>query len=137
MSSIKGCLPSKVVFHWRSTSIKLRYVGVSREYLIDIYILIIRSDAEYCSVSFPSYLTQEQSNKQEGIQRTCLKSALEIFGLETLENRRNQTCLDFCHSTSPQLKSWVWHENDLTPPTHHHHHKNSMSSISQLFLTRF
>ena len=31
---------------------KLRYVGVSRDDLLDIYILIIRSVAEYCSVSF-------------------------------------------------------------------------------------
>ena len=45
-----------------------------------------------------------------------------------------------CHnpnSTSTQLKSCVWHENDfrLQPPTTTH--TNSMSAISQLLLTRF
>ena len=85
---------------------KLRYVGVSRDDLIDIYVLFIRSVAEYCSVSFHSSLTQEQSNKLEGIQRTCLKvilgedyldyqTALEICSLETLETRRKNRCLDF------------------------------------------
>ena len=85
---------------------KLKYVGVSRKDLIDIYVLFIRSVAEYCSVSFHSSLTLEQRNKLEGIQRTCLKvilgdeysdyrTALEICGLDTLENRRKQRCLDF------------------------------------------
>ena len=44
----------------------------------------------------------------------------------------------YCHnpnSTSTQLKSWVRHENDFSPPTTTH--TNSMSSLSQLFLTRF
>ena len=50
---------------------KLKYVGISKEDLVDIYVLFIRSVAEYCSVSFHSSLTQEQSRKLEGIQRTC------------------------------------------------------------------
>ena len=85
---------------------KLRYVGVSRDDLIDIYVLFIRSVAEYCFVSFHPSLTKEQSNKLEGIQRTCLKvilgedyldyqTALEICSLETLEARRKKRCLDF------------------------------------------
>ena len=40
---------------------KLKYVGVSRSDLIEIYCLFIRSRAEYASVSFHSSLTQEQS----------------------------------------------------------------------------
>ena len=48
---------------------KLMYVGVRIEDLIDIYILYIRSLAEYCSVAFHSSLTVEQSNK---IERTRL-----------------------------------------------------------------
>ena len=62
--------------------------------------------AEYCSVLFHSSLTQEQNRKLEGIQRTCLKvilgeeysdyqTALEICGLESLEQRREKRCLDF------------------------------------------
>ena len=85
---------------------KLRYVGVGRDDLINIYILFIRSVAEYCSVIFHSSLTQQQSLKLEGIQKTCLKvilgeeycdyeTALEICGLESLEKRRKKRCLDF------------------------------------------
>ena len=85
---------------------KLKYVGISREDLVDIYILFIRSVAEYCSVSFHSSLTDEQSRKLEGIQRTSLKvilgdeyesyhTALDILGLESLEIRRQKRCLDF------------------------------------------
>ena len=46
-----------------------------------------------------------------------------------------------CHnpnSTSTQLKSWVWHENDFNPPLPPPiTHTNSMSAISQLLLTWF
>ena len=85
---------------------KLKYVGVRIEDLLDIYILFIRSVTEYCATSFHSSLTQEQSNKLESIQRTCLKvilgdmyvsyqSALEMCGLQTLYDRRQKRCLDF------------------------------------------
>ena len=74
---------------------KLKYVGVSVEDLLDIYILFIRSVTEYCSVSFHSSLNQEQSKKLEIIQKTVLKVilgdmyigytvALEMCSLETL-----------------------------------------------------
>ena len=73
---------------------KLKYVGICQEDLVNIYVLFIRSVAEYCSVSFHSSLTQEQSRKLEGIQRTCLKvilgdeyesyqTALKTLGLES------------------------------------------------------
>ena len=85
---------------------RLKYVGVKIEDLIDIYILFIRSVTEYCSVVFHSRLTQEQSDKLERIQKTCLKviltdmyidynSALEMTGLDTLQSRRLKRCLDF------------------------------------------
>ena len=85
---------------------KLKYVGTSQKDLVDIYVLFIRSVAEYCSVSFHSSLTQEQSRKLEGIQRTCVKvilgedyvsyeTALQRLGLESLEERRIKRCLDF------------------------------------------
>ena len=74
---------------------KLKYIGAKTEDLIDIYVLYIRSLAEYCSVAFHSSLTVEQSNKLERMQRTCLKvilgnlyidytAVLEITGLVTL-----------------------------------------------------
>ena len=85
---------------------KLKYVGVKTEDLIDVYVLYIRSLTEYCSVAFHPSLTNEQSNKLERIQKTCLKvilgemyigyeAALEMTGLETLSDRRTKRCLDF------------------------------------------
>ena len=85
---------------------KLKYAGVSIEDLLDVYILFIRSIAEYCSVAFHSSLTIEQTNKIEQIQKICLKvilgemyvsysSALEMTNLTTLAERREKQCLDF------------------------------------------
>ena len=85
---------------------KLKYAGVSRDDLLDIYVLFIRSIIEYCSVVFHSSLTKEQSNKLERIQKTCLKvilandyvdyeTALRVCGLETLNKRRESKCLSF------------------------------------------
>ena len=85
---------------------KLKYVGVSRKDLIEIYCLFIRSRAEYASVSFHSSLTQEQSKKIENIQKTSLKiilqadytgyeSACSLTGLLTLFQRRENQSLTF------------------------------------------
>ena len=85
---------------------KLKYVGVSTEDLLDIYILFIRSVTEYCAVVFHSSLTIQQTEKIERIQKTSLKvilgdmyvsysAALEMCGLESLSTRRQQRCLDF------------------------------------------
>ena len=85
---------------------KLRYVGVSTEDLIEIYILFIRSVTEYCAVAFHSSLTVAQATDIERIQRTSLKvilgdtyvdypAALEMSGLQTLYERRERRCLDF------------------------------------------
>ena len=95
---------------------KLRYVGVSREDLLNISVLYIRSVTEYCSVAFHSRLTQEQSNKLERIQKTCLKvilredyisydSALEMCGLQTLYSRRENRCLDFALKCSKHQRN--------------------------------
>ena len=76
------------------------------EDLIQVYVLYIRSLTEYCSVVYHSRLTEEQSNKLERIQKTCLKvilnemyvdyqSALEMTGLDSLKNRRLKRILDF------------------------------------------
>ena len=85
---------------------KLKYVGVSTEDLIEIYILFIRIIAEYCSVVFHSSLTMGQANDLERIQKTSLKvilgdnyinysAALEMCGLDSLFQRREKRCLDF------------------------------------------
>ena len=85
---------------------KLKYVGLSTEELLNLYILFIRSITEYCSVVFHSSLTQELTYKIERIQKTCLKvilsdnyvsyqAALEMCGLDSLSERRDKRCLDF------------------------------------------
>ena len=85
---------------------KLKYVGVRTEDLIEIYILFVRSISEYCSVAFHSSLTQKQSNIIERIQKTALKvilsenyvsyeAALEMCGLTSLYQRREERCLTF------------------------------------------
>ena len=98
---------------------KLRYVGVRIEDLVEICVLYIRSLTEYCSTVFHSSLTVEQSQDLERIQKTCLKvilgdnyvsyaAALEMTGLETLHERREQRCRKFAlkcikHPTNHRL----------------------------------
>ena len=73
----KNCKEIAIKAYSRMSMItKLRYVGVCTEDLIDIYKLYIRSVMEYCSVNFHSRLTQEQTDKLERIQKTCLKVIL-------------------------------------------------------------
>ena len=90
---------------------KLKYVGVSTEDLIDIFILFIRSITEYCAVAFHSSLTVAQATDIERIQKTSLKvilgdnyvsypAALEMCGLDTLHDRREKRCLDFAIKSS-------------------------------------
>ena len=85
---------------------KLKYVGVGQDDLIDIYVKFIRSVTEYCSVSFHASLTQEQSNKLEKIQKTCLKvilgehytdytSALIKCGLQSFQNAGKEDAWTF------------------------------------------
>ena len=79
---------------------KLKYAGVSKEDLIDIYVLFIRSVTEYCAVVFHSRLNIEESNKLEQIQKTCLgvilgdlyipyTAAQEMCGLKPLSEQRH------------------------------------------------
>jgi hypothetical protein len=79
---------------------------VDTEELVHIYILYIRSLLEYCSVVWHSTLTGEQCHNIERVQKLCLKiilgteydnydQALQCCGLERLEVRREQKCLNF------------------------------------------
>ena len=85
---------------------KLKYVGVSREDLLDVYTLFVRSLVEYCSVVWHPGLTGELSSMLERIQKTCLKvilgedytdykTALESTNLHSLYQRREDRCLKF------------------------------------------
>ena len=96
----------KKAFSRVSLLTKLKYVGVKIEDLIEIYILHIRSITEYCSVVFHSRLTVEDRDSLERIQKCCLRiilgdnyvsytAALEMTGLKTLHQRREDRCLNF------------------------------------------
>ena len=85
---------------------KLKYVGVPVQDLIDIYILFIRCVLEYCSVVWRSTLTAKQCQDIERVQKLSLKiilgsnyvsyeNALRLCGLESLEARREEKCLQF------------------------------------------
>ena len=98
---------------------KLRYAGVSKEDLIMIFKLFIRSCLEYNSVSFHSSLSSQQEAALERCQSVCLRvilqdnyisyeAALEMAGIETLKTRREARCLDFSlkclkHNTNKRL----------------------------------
>ena len=56
---------------------KLKYSGVCKEDLVEIYCLFIRSRAEYCSMAFALSLTVEQKNKLTNIEKTCLRLILQ------------------------------------------------------------
>ena len=85
---------------------KLKYVGVCRQDLLEVYVLFIRSLTEYCSVVWHSSLTEELTNSLERVQKTCLKvilgdqylgyqSALKMCNLKSLHDRREDRCLNF------------------------------------------
>ena len=85
---------------------KLKYEGVPREDLIQIYILYIRSLLLYCSTFWHSTLTTDQSNNLERVQKLCHKiilgdcydgydNVLQACGLESLSKRRESRCLKF------------------------------------------
>ena len=98
---------------------KLIQVVVWTEDQVEIYLFHIRSLTEYFSTVFHSSLTVEQSQDLERIQKTCLKvilgdnyvsyaAALEMTGLETLHERREQRCRKFAlkcikHPTNHRL----------------------------------
>ena len=97
---------TKKAFARMSILTKLKYVGVPSEDLVDIYVLMIRSLTEYCSVVWHSRLTVEQTNKLERIQKICLKvilgdsytrysEALDMCSLVSLHQRREDRCLSF------------------------------------------
>ena len=92
---------------------KLKFAGLSRKKLIDIYCLFVRSSAEYCSVVWHSNLTQAQSKAIERLQICGLKiilgkdcprkedghmdyaAALNLCQLDSLFLRRNNRMISF------------------------------------------
>jgi hypothetical protein len=98
--------PQKKAYSRVSMLTKLKYVGVSRDDLMDRYILYIRSVLEYCAVVWHSSLTVELANSLERVQKTCLRVilgedydhyeyALEMCNLKTLFEEREERCLSY------------------------------------------
>ena len=86
---------------------KLKYIGVKRKDLLDIYKLFIRSCLEYATVVFHSSLTQNQSDMLEAVQKLCLKiilssdyedyeSSLQKMSILSLNETRNLKFDKFC-----------------------------------------
>ena len=84
---------------------KLKYAGVSKDDLILLYKLHVRSCLEYVVVAWHSSLSSRQEAAIERCQAVCLRiilqdsyvsypAALEMAGLETLANRRASRCLN-------------------------------------------
>ena len=85
---------------------KLKYAGEQVEDLLELYQLFIRGCTEHCAVAFHSSLTQNEIKSLERLQSTCLRiilqenyvsysSALEMTGLQTLYDRREERCLNY------------------------------------------
>ena len=85
---------------------KLKYSGVNRKDLIDIYKKFIRTALEYCSVAIHGSLSENQSNALEHCQAVSLRivlqsdydsyeSALLLTGIQKLSLRRLARCKDF------------------------------------------
>ena len=80
------------------------------EELITLYSALFRSVLEYSSAIFGPMLTKYQSNEIERFQKRCLKcmfgydksyrELLEISGLPTLEERRNNAIVKFARKTA-------------------------------------
>ena len=85
---------------------KLYDFNLPIEEMINIYILFIRCMVEYCCVVWHSSITEEERTSIERVQKTALKiilkecyedysSALQLTGLESLNERRTQLSLKF------------------------------------------
>ena len=110
---------------------KLKYVGTSKDDLLTVYKLFIRSCLEYCSVVFHSSLTMEQTNMLERCQKVCLKliftseytdyqSALVLANIPSLFDRREKRVLDFSTRAlkHPRHKQLFPVSNKFTENTH-------------------
>lgn len=82
----------------------LKRAGVKLQDLIKCYCTFIRPLLEYATPVWHPGLTREQSEDLEQIQRQCLRTllpdvsyreALTITGLQRLEERREQLCMNF------------------------------------------
>jgi hypothetical protein len=96
---------------------KLASFGTPIEDLKDVYILFVRSMLEQSAVVWHSSLTRDNKEDLERVQRSAMrvifqeryvsyKQSLTILGLETLESRRENLCLNFAKkcTKNPKLR---------------------------------
>ena len=90
---------------------KVASFGTNHEELTNIYILFVRSLLEQSATVWHSSLTEDNKNDLERVQKTALKvilgekyktyqQALNLLGLETLNDRRKNLCLTFAIKSS-------------------------------------
>ena len=102
---------------------KVASFGTPSEDLVNIYVLFIRSLLEQSAVVWHSSLTQENKEDLERIQKSALKvilgekyvgykKSLKKLDLETLNDRREQLCLNFAKSCMKNPKF-----SDMFPKT--------------------
>ena len=92
--------------------------GVGRERLRDIYCAMTRSVLEYSSNVYHSQMNNRQNNELERIQKRCLrliygydkdyKELLELSGLKTLKQRREEAFSKFANKTAKNPKYGHW-----------------------------
>ena len=110
--------------------IRLKKHGASNEDLTDVYIKQVRSILEYSVPVWNSALTNEEKDDIERVQKCFLhitlgaeygtyETALLSTGLENLEIRRTQLCLNFAKKAAkhPTHKQWFEPSNQVGPNT--------------------
>ena len=94
---------------------RLKQYGANDEELLDVYIKQIRSVLELAVPVWHSSITLEERCDIERVQRAALniilgyryssyKEALELFGIDSLEDRRVKLCSKFSHKAVKQDK---------------------------------
>ena len=103
---------------------RLKKLGASQNDLLDVYMKQIRNLAEYAVPVWNSSLTGEEISNLERIQKTALhiilghdyksyNSALKIFGLDKLADRRKKICLNFAKRAQKHPKFSKWFKPSL------------------------
>ena len=98
---------------------RLKKFGANREELVDLYSKYCRSILEFAVPVWHSTITVYESNSIERVQKMALyiilgdeyrnyESALEKLGLETLDSRRTEICINFAKKAEKDIKFKHW-----------------------------
>ena len=108
---------------------RLKRIGASQHDLLDTYIKQVRSLLELAVPVWQPALTNYDITQIERVQKTAFsiilggkyesyKCALDVLGMDTLEDRRKSLCLKFALKASvhPSFKSWFQKSNQHSRP---------------------